>query len=277
MTGKLAQNTMTSEQVALIKRQILQPGKRQATDDELALFIAQCERTQLDPFARQIHGIYRWDKRTGGEKMSVQVAIDGFRLIAERTGKYEGQVGPFWCGPDAAWKDVWLESKAPAAAKVGVWKTGAREPTWGVARFDAYAQRFKDGGLMGLWSPMADVMIAKCAEALALRKAFPQELSGLYTMDEMAQADNSTVTLPALPPAPVASLPKEIVDELVAAKKAAGHPDEWVRQQLILIGADDVPNGSVTLATIRKLTEQQASSLLDVLTVAAEETGNGNN
>ena len=63
-----------------------------------------------------------------------------------------------------------------------------KEPCWGVARFDAYAQKKKDGGLSAMWAGMGDVMVAKCSEALALRKAFPQELSGLYTGDEMAQS-----------------------------------------------------------------------------------------
>jgi hypothetical protein len=61
------------------------------------------------------------------------------------------------------------------------------EPCWGVARFDAYAQTNKEGKLSMMWAKMGDVMIAKCAESLGLRKAFPQELAGLYTSDEMGQ------------------------------------------------------------------------------------------
>jgi len=208
----------TPEQIALIKKQIA----KDASDDELSIFLYQCKRTKLDPFNRQIYAI----KRKG--QMSVQTSIDGFRLIAERSGKYAGQGDVLFCGDDGKWVDVWLSNKPPAAAKATVYRKDFAQPLTAIAKYESYKvahydEKSKTMELTPLWQKMPELMLSKCAEALALRKAFPQELSGLYTPDEMGQTDNDEKTPANTPPA---SRRKEIKKEAPAPeRKAADRSD----------------------------------------------------
>jgi phage recombination protein Bet len=164
-------------------------GVQNATKADLAVFFHQSKRTGLDPFARQIHMIGRNTKNPKTDqwetKFTIQTGIDGYRLIARRAAGQSGYgyEDTLWCGADGQWVEVWAADEAPHAAKVVVVRDGKRFPA--VARYKAYVQTKRDGKPNSIWVQRDAEQLEKCAEALALRKAFPQDLSGLYTEDEL--------------------------------------------------------------------------------------------
>lgn len=173
------QQFWTDQQMAALQ----QLGVATNSQGDLAVFFHQAQKSGLDPFKREIYMITRSGKPT------IQTGIDGFYKIADRvttrTGGTWGISETYWCGQDGQWVDVWLQQGAPAAAKVIVERNGSKFTTV------ALTSEYTATGPM--WKKMPARMIAKCAEALAIRKAFPEDLSGLYTSDEMAQADNQQV------------------------------------------------------------------------------------
>jgi len=183
--------------VDLIKNQVLGTDKQgnQRSDEDLLLFLYTCKRTGLDPLTKQIYAVYRWDSRVGAEKMTIQTGIDGMRLVAQRSGQYAGQDDVIYTPQDEA-------DPHPNKASVTVYKQikGSRVSFSASARWLEYVQTTKDGKPSGMWSKMPYLMLGKCAEALALRKAFPNELSGIYSEDEMTQAEKPLAELPVPKP-----------------------------------------------------------------------------
>lgn len=177
----------TQEQVDLIKQTVC----KGSTDLELQMFLNYSKRTGLDPFSKQIHAIKRWDSNLKKEVMSIQTGIDGYRLVALRTNQH--------AGTDDAEFEI-DESGNPIKAVVTVYKLiGDRKvPFTASARYLEYVQLDRSGNPNSMWRKMPFSQLAKCAEALALRKAFPQELSGVYTHEEMAQADNTVEAVDTL-------------------------------------------------------------------------------
>ena len=175
----LDQLTFDEKTVQLIKDTIAVG----ATDNELQLFLYQAKRTGLDPINRQIFFIKR------GDKVNIQTSIDGFRIIAERHGDYAGQDEPEF---------IYDNNHKLNVAKVRVYKWRGDQrylAATGVAHMSEYMPM--QGAFM--WTKMPHTMLAKVAEALALRKAFPQDLSGIYSDDEMAQAQpNAPVNIPEI-------------------------------------------------------------------------------
>jgi phage recombination protein Bet len=196
-TALVIRERLTPDMLELMKKTVA----KGATDDEFALFAHQCERTGLDPFAKQIYCLKRRTKDEETQQwidaMVTQVAIDGFRLVAQRTGKYRGQKPPIFFDPAGHGREVWLDPKnPPVAVKVGVLHADFDEPLYAIAMYEEYVQRKRDGTPTKQWKEKPTIMLAKCAEALALRKAFPQELSGLYTDDEIPEEHDDEPATP---------------------------------------------------------------------------------
>lgn len=167
---------VTADQLELVKRTVAQG----ATADELKLFLYDCQRQGVHPLDKLLH----FTKRAG--RYTPITSIDFMRIRAAETGEYAGS-------DDAAF--VAGESY-PLEAHVTVWRLvqGQRCAFGATARWAEYYPGDKEGHM---WRKMPHTMLAKCAEALALRKGFPRQLAGLYAREELDQAVLEPADVPA--------------------------------------------------------------------------------
>ena len=238
------QTRFTDEQRAVLAHM----GVENAPDADLSVFMHVCQRTGLDPFARQIHMIGRnsFNSKTNGweTKYTIQTGIDGYRVVghraADRTKTRITLEAPEWCHEDGSWRPVWSKGWGwPMAARVTIRRNG--DPFTAVAIFDEYKQTKKGGDLTQMWAQRPAGQLAKCAEALAWRMAFPHDLAGIYVEEEMQQADNAQ---PAQTERPRG---------LDAVRAAAGAPVETPAEDVVDAEVEPETGEAITDHTRRKM------------------------
>lgn len=233
------QGRFTSQQVAVLKHL----GVQGADEDDLDVFFHVAKRTKLDPFARQIYMIGRntYDQRQDRwvTKQTIQTGIDGYRVIGRRAADAArvrvSVTAPEWAHEDGSWRPVWVKAwGSPIGARITITRDG--EPFVGVAMFDEYKQTKKNGDLTQMWAQRPAGQIAKCAEALAWRLAFPQDLAGVYVEEELQHADRQEPEQPVTgagvaglrdivqPPAEEEPVDAEVVEE------PAAPPRDWAAE-----------------------------------------------
>jgi phage recombination protein Bet len=210
MSTALEPRTVTPDQLDLIRRTIA----KEANQDELLLYLNDCQRQRVHPLDK----LLIFTKRGG--KYTPVTSIDFLRVRAAETDEYAGS-------DDAVFKHGPI-GKYPESATVTVWRLvqGQRCAFTATARWVEY----KPEGYDGLWQKMPHTMLSKCAEALALRKGFPRQLAGLYAAEELDQAESP----PALPePAPDYPTGRPLITDAQRRKLFATAADKgWNRDQL---------------------------------------------
>lgn len=252
---------VSPEQKELVKS-IVFPG---CNDNELALFLFECERRGVHPLDRLIFPVARRDGDSPNKKITFQCGIDFFRAEAADTGEYDGQDEPVFGAPN---KDGF-----PEYATVNVYKKGIERPIPGTARWSEFYPGDKQGFM---WRKMPFHMLSKCAEVLALRKAFPKRLSGLYIPEEMSAAPparepvktpqrKTAPKAPEAPPAPQEEHTKLSDKEL--NEPAMGAQVKAIRTMLCQLDCKDEMEQCIKVSSIIGLPENEPVTEISKITV----------
>ena len=236
--------TFSSEQRQLI-RDAYANG---ASEQEFRVLLAIAQKRQLDPLMKQIHFVKRWDTEKQREVWSAQVSIDGLRAIAERSGKYDGQDEP----------EFEYDGTNIILARVRVYRKDWARPSVGVAHMDEYMQTKKDGTPTQFWAKKPHIMLAKCAESLAIRKAFPEDTSGLYTPEEMGA---STIASHDAPVADYEESEEHVSFESLLARARSISTEEELNKLLPILSEAKTRMAAAQISQLAEVVKSKSNTL----------------
>jgi phage recombination protein Bet len=211
-----AARDLTPAQLTMVRETMA----KDCNDREFNLFMAVCQRTGLDPIKRQISCMVHNKDKPDKRQLTIIVQIDGLRVIAKRSGDYR----PMETAPlyefDERVKDEATNPLGLVRVEVRAWKRYGDEwfPVVGEAYWSEFAplkdewqnnQKTGRKVLSGKWGDMPRLMLAKCAEAQALRRGWPDDMSGLYAEEEFDRLQVIDVT------------PTEIIEQRAAEQRQA--------------------------------------------------------
>jgi phage recombination protein bet len=186
---------------AKIVKQYLDPSGK-ANDEELAYFIATCKERNLNPFTKEVYFI-----KYGTNPAQVVVSKDAFMKRAEQNPNFDGfEAGIVVETAEGEIKHITGTIHSKNDELLGGWAKVYRKDRSYPIEVDADFKAYNTGKSM--WSKMPALMIRKVALVSAMREAFSENVGGLYTADEMEQAQPIDVT------------PKETRDEVMKRKQA---------------------------------------------------------
>lgn len=240
-----------------------------ATPAEIQLFLMQARSLDLNPFTGQIWLVPRKDSNHRTVHKS-EIGVAGFRFVAERSGNYGGSLDPEWLDAEGNWHDVWISHENPVAARVRVVRKDWDQPSTGTVTWKATAVKKRNGDYGPFWSNGKGAnQLAKCAEVLALRKAFP-DLAGVLLEGETGDMGPEEVTATRTELDPEV---KAVWGEFM--QLAATMPDASEFKRATLFELQDHEDGPLEKLVASEMTIGQAEAVLTAAKVWVERPFDG--
>jgi phage recombination protein Bet len=217
------------------------------SDSDKMNFITFCLANQINPIKKQAY-LMGYDSKNG-PSFSTIVSISGYTAIAMQTGLCAGIDQPRF-----TYNGNQLDSCSITVYRL---VKGEKCGFSGTAYYSERVGKKYDGSLTEPWAKQPKTMLEKCAKAAALRNAFPDQLSGVYTEDEMPKAD---VEVEA----------KKIEIEYVTSPQLALIlkqllPKRALQLELTIEELQNKICDTVKVKSLTELTKKEAKNLIDTL------------